>query len=417
MGRPTFLGTEVKKLLKAAISKRAIEGDAVLSSSFPSLVDEFKRTEATLKNQNSLALQATASTSTLLRLRRTLEFEAAPAQQLNATRLRGLTEMQNALSAACVGEACKNVKPSLYTSFDEVTIQFGDVFSEGERKVITPVGFKKEVHSRGRQVSTSKQKTVAYRTIPLWCAHTADGEILHVTIVIKDRALKELKLRRVHDWLLIAFVPAETKETELFKTVLLKHIFPLLEEKRKTMDAVIKAAQQTVASSSPLPPALFMPAPLRIVISLDGATSHIETVLDQDVLAAAERIGVEIIKWAAACSMTQAPADLGEMHPALHRLVKSIEVGMSTCSFVMDTFLQFEFEQRFAPELTRTHVATYRLLLANIEGCLKGAFTASKIFRAWQISGLVPFKVENILSGFAFFSQLPEADASLIVNR
>lgn len=127
---------------------------------------------------------------------------------------------------------------------------------------------------------------------------------------------------------------------------------------------------------------------------------------------------IEVLKFAAACSLTQAPADVGRSHALLKSLIKSrafkrLADSRPTVSASMKNFIQ---NYLLTSELDNPSLQTFRKFLEVVEPMIDKAFGAFNIQSAYAKSGMMPFNVRKIMTGCPAWVNLSTEQAQRILD-
>ena len=137
---------------------------------------------------------------------------------------------------------------------------------------------------------------------------------------------------------------------------------------------------------------------IRSVLSFDGDHAQVVATSAARLLSLCDAENIEFVKWAAAASMIQQPADVGRMHTSLHVFFKSADgeayKGPGRPSSQMRLFLQ-QFEQCSIPAASRKVFAHF---LSHIEVAINKAFNMSSIIKAWTKAGYFPLDIDLVMA-------------------
>ena len=159
---------------------------------------------------------------------------------------------------------------------------------------------------------------------------------------------------------------------------------------------------------------------VRAALTFDGASPQVKAFssenFDSPLVKLCKDQKVKVIKWAAAASLLEQPADIGAMHAPAHRYFSSSKfdyTDVGNPSTAMKLFLDTSFENSSLPAASKKVFAVF---LAHIEVAMNKAFTISAILNAWRIPGYIPYSVDQIFSGFTGWTDIPKDEADIIVR-
>jgi len=189
-----------------------------------------------------------------------------------------------------------------------------------------------------------------------------------------------------------------------------------------TLPNVVAVANPLAAALPPVavagvPAGAAAPDPgLRKAITMDGAYPQVNEILDGAVVlqvAAAEHI--ELIKWAAKCSLTMAAADVSPIHRNLHSFFNSSRFNYSAEGNPSVGMLAFIRDFLQPSAIDTSSKKTYVAFLSHLETAVSQSITKKALDEGWQRTGVRPFDVAQILSGFSDWDNLPEATADTLL--
>ena len=396
------------------------ERDLIQGSSqkheFTQLVREKQKVERSARGLSTNIKLPQPSPSTLKRLKKKLGITAdnQTGSSKTTTRLRARAEVENSMTAAAIMALMSDVPDELLFSTDAVTLQLGA--KKGERVTVHMwAGSKKMLADRGLSPGFVGDKS-QYRCMPLLISHNSVGQIVHTAALISDRAISRREIHRigVDGRLSVWLLPTGYDEVKLFTLYEEEFLAPQIAKIRADLatpaadplfsspDTPTPSLPSTSASSSgpTAPRDQSVVAELRTVQTFDGAFPQIKAVLQDGGLARKfKELNIELVKFAAAASMIQQPADVGRMHHILHEFLKKakLEHTQEMSSTAMRTFVTSVFDQSKIPASSKQ---AFRSALLWLEGALSKAFTIPSIKDAWSTTGYRPFNAAQIMSGW-----------------
>ena len=337
------------------------ERDLIQGSSqkheFTQLVREKQKVERSERGLSTNIKLPQPSPSTLKRLKKKLGITAdnQTGSSKTTTRLRARAEVENSMTAAAIMALMSDVPDELLFSTDAVTLQLGA--KKGERVTVHMwAGSKKMLADRGLSPGFVGDKS-QYRCMPLLISHNSVGQIVHTAALISDRAISRREIHRigVDGRLSVWLLPTGYDEVKLFTLYEEEFLAPQIAKIRADLatpaadplfsspDTPTPSLPSTSASSSgpTAPRDQSVVAELRTVQTFDGAFPQIKAVLQDGGLARKfKELNIELVKFAAAASMIQQPADVGRMHHILHEFLKKakLEHTQEMSSTAMRTF-------------------------------------------------------------------------------
>ena len=420
-GRPRVLQPDAIADLKA----RVVELDRQLSSlTYRGLVEliDTKRVEVlSEQNKNPNVVLHPVSRSTLHNIRKQIAPDIfTSASVKNPTRIRALVEIQNAITCAAVAAQFRDVPPETFLSTDAVGVRLGDRMDD-KPVVYLAAGSRDFLLARNLLPATSK-KSEQFRVVNCMITHSAAGQIVHCAILIKDETITEGQVHSISETLSVWLLPVSYDRSEFFSEYMSKYVIPELNAARAKLaslwdddDEITDEDAESSSKSAPRDPKAYHRT--RAVFSFDGEHAQVMAASVDEFLALCEKEGIELVKWAAAASMTEQPADVGRMHTVLHAYFKSKDGREAFSkpgnpSSAMKKFLE-KFAKCSIPAASRDVFAHF---LSHIEVALDKAFTMASIHKAWEIAGYFPFNIKQILSGYAHWRDLPEGDAEIVLQ-
>ena len=200
---------------------------------------------------------------------------------------------------------------------------------------------------------------------------------------------------------------------------------PQVEEDHSNNNQSSSSSHPSASSSSSHPPVFIRKDPSivkerfrKMALASDGALSQINALLDE--LKKSDNVIVRehimLVKYAAACSMTESPNDHGKMHQILHLLFSSP---------------QFRYDQNHNEDprgekwihlqeilLKYLDAASFNSIwscLQRAEAFISKAFNKMNVESAFKESGVYPFEARKILSRNPHFRKLGKDDADLVL--
>ena len=412
-GRPTLFCDEHVEQIVAKVRDEAQKGTAMTKAEIKEEIhNKIIKINVEEKEKNDLLVFDDPSDRWFRRFVKQNDLKPVVATAHTDSRLSNLNEIENAVSQAASAALFRDVVPELFFNGDGCTAVTGSQFST-KPLVYAPNTTIKEMQQRGRAVSTSKQEANPYRSIPVFTITSASGDRDFSALQIQDARFNELVQVPINEKLLISFMPPNhvLSEGDYMRQLLLDHIIPALLSKRERVMREMNAVKQEASPSS----SAFDPR-FRIILTLDGDQPQVAAALSDAFVARCAELGVEIIKWAAACSLTQQPNDAGLMHRKFHRHHSPEQHGKrGRPSSRMKEFLDGGRFASIVSCLGRTLGSeTIRKFLTHIEFILDDSFGVSSVQDAWRICGLYPEDRAVILNGYAQWGSVSNGDAHKI---
>ena len=398
-----------------------LDGTGVNKQRLLAAIDTSRKNAAT----NPLNVITPVSQATYYRLKQELAPVTSSAAIRNSSRIRAGKEIQNAISAAAVASvALAGVSPELLTGTDDVTLLLGDQWNQKPTVFLTQK-VKAVLSERNISPSIFLDQTQR-RTMTYNITHTAAGRILHTGVKIVDKIFTQLDVFSIDETLSIWHIPPGTEAAMLSERYFKYFVIPqlvkarnsLLENRAKPIAAFVfpQDDRSAAAIEPPTPTAPSEALTLRCAISIDGAHGQIHAMEARGLAAECKDQNIEVVKWAAACSMVQAPPDVGSMHRTLHNYFKNGAFNYEQDPFpseLMADYLRLHFDPCKIAEASKR---TYRKALVHTQAALNKAFTISAIQHAWNRGGYVPYDAAKIMSGYALWSEVPGDEAQLVVD-
>jgi hypothetical protein len=380
----------------------------------------------------------------MTRLRKKIAPEAVEAGAFkNSTRARAVMEIYNPITCASVLYHMQDVKPEFFLSIDNVGVEIGDKLGEfclfflsfwfisylalvsGTRpRLYLAEGSKERLKARNLQPATTKN-TTQYRVVNCLIASAASGQIIHAAILITDDRFDHRKTSNINENLSIWLLPVGYDKSWLFAEFLKSHVLPRLQETREDL------AQQNIAAISFSPPSQQDGEDaneneeigqknwfdFRAVLSFDGESAQMKAAHEEDLLQTCKGQFVEVVKWAAAASLIQQPADIGSMHRTLHNYFSGARLDYTAesaqPSSAMKSFLSQVFSKSKMPAGSR---AVFSVFLSHIEAALDKAFTLSSVQKAWKVAGYFPFDIPRIFSSYSGWGDLTAPESEILIK-
>jgi len=205
---------------------------------------------------------------------------------------------------------------------------------------------------------------------------------------------------------------AEDETPHYMREVLEKLVVPLAIKRRDKLVQQIEAVKGAIIADGDedaAAPAQVSKRP-RIIITFDGEREHLDASMDLLVdypPADFKDQGIEIVKFAAACSKIQQPNDVS---PAFMVLKQSAKLGVQAPA---PKYLTQLLDKVLAP-LEGSSKNTYMEFLQHITTHVSKAFTAGNISKGWAISGNYPLDHNVIMRRCTTWKQLSEKQAKAI---
>ena len=231
------------------------------------------------------------------------------------------------------------VGASLAFNFDDVFVNVGGF---GEKSTVLCTS-EINSYSKSQHLSVSSLAPVnanAHVTAKISIIHNCDGSKVKICVKIQDNAFDTLEMFQLSDDLYVMYVLPTSSKEEIFLHFCEHCVLPAIAEVRESLvKASLKSAsslslssclddinlpaspsQASFPSSSSSPPPPVLPA----LVTFDGAFEQTSVVM-QNHGNAFSKNNVQLVKFSAACSLTQQPADNGKMHQGIKAKIRSDE--------------------------------------------------------------------------------------------
>ena len=437
-GRPPVLSEGVRREILEEIKERDQMQGSCQAHDFQQLVDDKLKSERSKKGLTTKLKIAHPSKYTLKRFKKESGITAGThtGSSKTTTRLRARAEVENSVTVAAIMGLMSDVPDELLLSTDAFTLQLGA--KKGEKvRVYMWRGSKKALADRGLSPGFVGDKS-QYRCLPLLISHSAAGHIVHTAALIADKTITRREVHRigVDGRLSVWLLPTGYNEVKLFTVYEEEFLAPQIVKIRADLASPagepLCSSPDTLFSSPDTPAApktsissssrgskallnLHAVEKHRAVQTFDGAFPQIKAVLQDGGLARKfKELNIELVKFAAASSNVQQPADVGRMHHILHEFLKKakLESVQSMSSTAMQTFVTSVFDHLEIPTGSKQ---SFRSALLWLEGALSKAFTIPSIKDAWSTTGYRPFNEAQIMSGWFNWSNMTAEQAECLL--
>lgn len=153
-----------------------------------------------------------------------------------------------------------------------------------------------------------------------------------------------------------------------------------------------------------------------ICIGQDGAQGQIHAILEHlDAWCRDQKYKVTFLKYAAGCSMTQSPNDVGRMHQLLKEGIKSYKYSAAVDIDPPGKMWE-QLRALLHGSLEPQSFDTFWHCLQHADTMLESAFSAKNIHSAYRDSGIVPFNPEVIMAKCPHFRTLSNDDAAAVLD-
>ncbi|MEI6130291.1 MAG: hypothetical protein WCR59_09530 [Planctomycetota bacterium] len=150
---------------------------------------------------------------------------------------------------------------------------------------------------------------------------------------------------------------------------------------------------------------------LAAYVFMDGEDAQIKVAQEKEIVKLCAGALVTLVKSAAACSMTQAPADTSMAHPLIHGYYRSdaykTDGGTVETNALMGQFLKNVFSKLAMPKASRD---VYVKFLRHWPRASSKAWTVSVSQGGWASAGIRPLNWRQIMSKDAGWMTMPAAD-------
>jgi hypothetical protein len=369
------------------------------------------------------------SLSALLDAVRRLDTETAPFSCQPDSRARALEDYLNAISCCAVwcGIDRMGICPALMFSIDEVGICLN---SRDKKNTASVLHFQRGVLAesvrRGLSPSTvepSKQLRMAY----LSCMTTAEGHLAATVAIIKDKKCDKNKIiiQNINESLWTCFVHPDMKKEQVSR-VLLKSIYiPVISTcqgrvavqlSQSDDAAVVVPISDTpeMVYSNPVPNYRLQRGEIRprAILTFDGANETIEAIMKSRIAEECLIANITLLKWAAACSMTQQPNDVSKCHAILHKLFKTYPYSKVPKHFPTEMMPAITIMKKL--KMTAASRLVFQIFFCHLQDILSQAFTRAVVQRGWATAGIYDvatggYNPEMIMRGWNAGGQNPQS--------
>lgn len=415
IGRPPLVSAAGVESLMDDARRRDDSCQSFTYSTFLDQVNEVRKKEIEARGGNRLCKLKPPSKSSRLRYRKKIVPESCKSAGIkNPTRLRALVEIYNALNAVSLVSLLQDCPNETFVSIDDVGIELGDRMGSKETALLAK-GSRARLAVRNKQPSTVK-KQKQYRLAHCLVAHTAAGQYC-CGIQIRDETFSEIRRIDINEHLCVWFLPTQHDHSQIFHDFVQLFVIPMVDRERKQIfepDPAIQPDHENMAAPEPEP---INHTSVRAILSFDGESSQIAAATAENLNQMCRAQNIELIKWAAATSLVQQPADVGRMHLLLHKYFHPVDGTASkqaaSPSSKMKKFVENIFSKCSVPAASKE---TYTNFLQHIESALSSSFNKSVISDAWEHAGYFPFSPTQIMSGYAFWEHMESIKAEKILE-
>ena len=345
--------------------------------------------------------------------------------QQNLSRRRALMEIANPISLGAAVANLVGCPEQTLTNTDEVTKALGHRMGE-TAPLWLMAGSRKDLADRGLMPAETVQKDVALN-VPHVITTNASGHLVHAAIIIHHEKLSDIQHYPIGDSLALSLwmVPVGCRKALLFKQIQESFIVPAINRQRQLLSGAGLGSgfSQPTSSSGSLVGSSTLPHPsddaavsvdvtsIRAAQLFDGDFDQIDAVLEEmGLLDLFKSNKLEIVKLGAACSFLQAPADLATAHRTLHQAEAS-EMGHPSAS--MSAFISQVLQPSSIPAAPKKLLEKY---LSNVEDILTKAFNPQAVREGWRKSGIHPFSLFQIFTGYAGWTKLDKTLQTTILG-
>lgn len=415
VGRPPILNADSVEALRSEASRRDLAQDSFTAKSLSEAIQKQRIVQLQQAGLNTTIRLAKLSKSTRRYYRSKIAPDAFHAAKLkNPTRVRALREIYNPLSAASVVSLLQDCPPETFVSIDSVGIRLGDKV-EDRRTVYLAQGSRDTLADRNRLPGVSgKQRQ--FRIAHCLIAHTAAGRT-QCAVQIVDEVFTEIAVHDISDEISVWFLPKDYDRDAFFTRFLVDYVIPTVNTERIKL-ALLPSAPSTSSSqsSSTSSPDVSYKS-VRAVLSFDGESSQISSATSAAVLEKCKEERIELVKWAAATSLVQQPADVGKMHLLLHYYFNPIDGEVNFLSPITSTRMKHFINETFMKtKVAAASKETFGTFLKHIETAINKSFNKANIGRAWEMTGYFPYSAQQIMSGFSGWPSLADHEAKTILG-
>jgi hypothetical protein len=308
----------------------------------------------------------------------------------------------------------------------------------GNSKLHLAAGSKQALLSRNRAPSSSSKKTLG-KTTNIFCTHSAAGVLIHaaIQVVVLGKSDHPITKWSIKPELSVWCLEDSADQERFFIRLQKECILPIIKQCKDELAMKLRNnlhdpfLPSVESSSDSLGPPGGVPVlhydhdnvPTRSLMTFDGDATQIKayTKPNSILLSIAAEQSTEVVKWAAAASMVEQPADVGPCHKVLHQDFSAVFSGQSTLVAVqsaeMNKWLKENFDSPTFQSLLKSGLRPiYRIFFEYVEVILNRAFTLSNIAKSWCIPGYIPHNVNQIFSQFSGWRDVPNAEATIILG-
>ena len=383
--------------------------------SFNSRVQEVRIEQRKTQGLNPLVVLPRPSRSSRRRYRNLIVPETChSAGSKNANRIRALREVYNAVNAAVLVSILSDCPTETFVSIDGVGISLGTPMGV-KQTVYLAEGSKKRLNSRNTSPAT-QNSVVQCRMAHCLIAHTAAGQYI-CAVQIKDEKITSIAVHTISDTISVWLLPTDYDHAAFFARFMKDFVIPLVNQARVRTNQIRTKYSAVVVQAPVAAPQIDDYTSVRAILSFDGESSQISAATSDEFIRFCNEQRIELVKWAAATSLVQQPADVGKMHTRLHEYFNKADGKASNSSpnpsMSMQMFIENVFKRTSIPAAAKETFANF---LRHIETAMSDSFTKGYIDDAWRTAGYIPFNARQILNGFAGWHTMKEVDAQKILR-
>lgn len=411
-GRPPVLPIEGFKKLYEVIDKRGSELKALSRKEYREEIIRIIK-EIRVENGGNNYGEVNVSVRTTTNIASKLNVIKCNGVSKSSSRIRAFNDIRNCISLCCLLNFVSHhiVRENLY-SVDDVAVLL-NAWSENQTEVIMTKESLKQL--KKMNISPATEQTIQkQRIITFSCTISGDNKLVSTCIKFKDNSFIEHAetpyIRKLDDGLYIALYHPSMKDETLNYHVYSKTIIP----------EVVARRDNYLTSYVPVENKEEYESRFKYIgIIQDGAYGQISSIESRLYNECKEKnYNIIFGKWAAGCSLIQAPNDCGNMHKALKSLYKSPNYRSQNEYQEPNNGAWMDLKKI----LKRLETSSYNTIwkcLVHSSSFLSSAFNGITVQKGFNQMGLYNenkiFNSTNILGCNTHFRKLTQEDATWLI--
>lgn len=414
-GRPPALSADSIASLQKAARERDLAQNSFTTRTLTEAIQKQRIAQLKAAGLNTAIRQAQLSKSARRYYRSKIAPDTFHAAKLkNPTRTRALREIYNPISAAGVVSLLQDCPPETFVSIDSVGVRLGDKV-EDRRRVHLAKGSRAYLGDRNRLPGVSAKQR-QFRIAHCLVAHTASGTY-RCAVQIVDNVFTEVSVHDISEEISVWFLPKSYDRDAFFTRFLLEYVIPCVNTERIKLASLPTVSSTSSSQTSSTASTADEYKRIRAILSFDGESSQIAAATSSALLDKCKEEKIELLKWAAATSLVQQPADIGKMHLLLHTYYDPVNGEVNSAVVIPSTKMtRFINDVFMKTKVSSASKDTFKTFLKHIETALDKSFNKASISRAWQMAGYFPYSAQQIMSGFSNWPTLSSDVATTILK-